>query len=361
MRAEQTKRMPGAGLLAAALASSLALSGCSLVGDGQQVWDILQGEAAQQGLLEEAVDELRELPAVEQAASRFLPEGPQGDEADIEVTVSAGITPSELAAVALIVHELFTGTELQSTLRHFSLEVVDGGTLTQDAFELGSRQLESELGYWAAAQDAIGAALSLELSPSSGEHPYQRHFVAVTQSDALRATDQFIANYAALQAVPDPTSAPSWWTLPGLGFQPDLPPAEVVGLLKSVRDTAPLIDQTDAPESPPADYEYPEGAQVGWFPMGPERKAAAWVNVYQNEYRAADWSSVLQVAELAAHAGTLFAYNGGERQFRFYPDECTGTIDVTADDRMLVDALVLQGVVLPAGGGAGFCMPSSAG
>lgn len=346
--------MRGAGLLATAL----VLSGCSLVGDGQQVWDILQGEAAQQGLLKETVDELRALPGVEQAASRFHPEGPQGDEADIEVTAAAGITPSEMTAVALAVHELFTGAVLRSALRRFTLDVVDGGTLTQDAFDLSSGQLESEIGYWTAAQDTIGAALSLDLTPSGGEPPYQRHFVAVAHADTLRATDQFIAGYAALQAVPDPTSARSWWTLPGLGFQPDLPPAEVVELLKSVRDAAPLIDQTSVPESPPGDYEYPEGAQVGWFPMGSEHKAAAWVNVYQNEYRAADWASAVRVAELAARAGTLFAYNGGERQFRFYPDECTGTIDVTADDRMLVDALAKNGVPLPAGGGAGFCMPS---
>lgn len=358
MGAKHRRRMRGAGLLATAVVGALALGGCSLVGDGQQVWNILQGEAAQQGLLEKTVDELRKLPAVEQATSRFLPEGPQGDEADIEVIASSGVTAGELTAVALVVHDAFTGTELRSTLRHFTLDVVDGGTLTQDAFDLSAHQLESEVGYWTAAEDAIGAALSLDLTPSSGEPPYQRHFVAVAEAGALRATDQFIANYAALQSVPDPTSARSWWTLPGLGFQPDLPPAEVVELLKSVRDTAPLIDQTNTPESPSADYEYPEGAQVGWFPMGPEQTAAAWVNVYQNEYRAADWSSALQVAALAARGGTLFAYSGGERQFRFYPDECTGTIDVTADDRMLVDALELQGVTLPAGGGAGFCMPA---
>src|SRR5690554_2827398 len=110
------KRMRGVGLLAAVVVGSLVLSGCSLVGDGRQVWDILQGEAAQQDRLQTTVDELRELPGVEQATSRFLPEGPQGDESAIAVTASRGITPSELTAVALAVHDAFTSVELQATL-----------------------------------------------------------------------------------------------------------------------------------------------------------------------------------------------------------------------------------------------------
>lgn len=358
MGTERRKRMRGAGLLATAVASALMLSGCSLVGDGQQVWNILQGEAAQQNLLEKTVDELRELPAVEQATSRFRPDGPHGDEADISVVASAEVTLSELTAVALAVHEAFTDTELRSTLRHFTLEVVDGGTLTQDAFDLSAEQLESEITYWTEAETAIGAPLALTVVPSGGEPPYQRQFVPAPTVDALRATEQFIDNYAALQAVPDETSAPSWWALPGLSFQPDLPPAKVVALLASVQDLVALVDHTGAPESPPADYEYPLGAQVGWFAMGPERVGTAVVNVYQNEYRESDWPNVLLVAAAAAQAATLFTYNGGERQFRFSPNECTGTIEVTADDRMLVDALTQKGVALPAGGGAGFCMPA---
>lgn len=347
------------GLAAVAALAVATLSGCSLVGDGQQVWDILQTDAGLSDALAAAVAEIRGLDGVDGASSRFLAAGPHGAEVDLNVAAAADATTQELSALAAVAGDALAGDPLSSATRLFTLQIGDGGMLQQSVFAITEAQLAAEIAYWQAAQDAIGAGLYLNLTESGGEPPYAREFGAAENTDTLRVTEQFIANYTKLQKVEDASQATTWWSLPGLFFQPELPPAEVIGLLGEISDISPLLDYSGIPEDLPFE-DYPEGAAVGWSPwLGGDLRNVS-VTVSQRAYRASDWPGVLKVAAItAAHPDAFFNYATPDgRQFRFYTGPCGGEADANDDDRMLVDALAQAGTPLRPGGGPGFCPPT---
>ncbi|MEX1079824.1 MAG: hypothetical protein WED09_12030 [Homoserinimonas sp.] len=351
------------GGLAFAVALVMMLSGCSLVGDGRQVWDILQEESEQKDALTAAVDELRALEGVESAHTRFRADGPGGDEAGITVVAKQGTATPQLAAITAVAHEVLAGEKLVAAVPLFTLEIEGSGTFTQQAFGLSEDQLATEITYWRAAEDAVGAGLSLTLVENGAEPEYRREFRTPEDGDGQHLIDQFIANYAELQRVPDRSTAPGWWLLPGLGIQQELPNAGLVSLLDRIRSVIPLRDLTRIPVSPPMDYEFPEGALVSWNQWQPDTPESPRVDVVQNEYRQSDWTSVLEAAAITAtvpHASFSYHANdvNGERDFRFFTRPCEGFIDVKEDDGTLVEALAQAGTTLPPGGGPGACSPT---
>ena len=347
------RRLRGAGVLAGVTLAALALGGCSLIGDGQTVWGILQEEAETQARLSAAVSELRELPGVEEATSRFLPDGPQGDEADISVVANTGATTPQLRAIASVVRDAFADADLVRATPLFTLQLGEGSTLTQRGFALTEEQLAAEITYWREAEDAIRAPISLNLVEVDAEPSYRLEYFPTENSDAMRATEQFVANYGELLAILRPADVDTWWLLPGLMTSPDLPPVEVIDLLDRIRESSPLIDYTAVNDEGVA----PEGAAVWWHGEG----QGARVIVNAHELRASDWPMVLELARLAITVpGASFGYDavGGEQYagYHFFTADCGGEVSVEPNDRVLVEALVDGGTVLPAGG-PGFCQP----
>lgn len=355
MGVQRTRRMRGASLLTAVVLAAMTLSGCSLVADGRQVFEILQKEANQRETLSSAADDLRALEAVESVSWQLQPDGPSGDEVGIEVVAERDVTVPQLVAIATTAGRALTGVQFRAAVALLTVGIDDRGTLTQNGFAITDDQLAAEIAYWYAVENAIGVGLSLSLMKVDDEPPYHREFKPAASSDALAVTDRFVANYPELRATADVTKATSWWVIPGL-VPSDLPPAEVIDLLDRVRLVAPLID----PAAVGDDGIAPEGVAVWW--QGEEHGTRVIVN--QHELRASDWPTVLELARLAiAMPNTSFSYGAMDgdqhNEFRLYTTACDGDVSVEPNDQMLVDALAARGAVLPAGGGPGVCNPAA--
>lgn len=350
MGERRSRRKRSAPVYIASIVAALTLSGCALVGDGQQVWDILQAEAAQQEVLKAAVDELRELDGVEQATSRFLADGPQGDEADIDVVAAARSTVSELVTMAETARLAFASPEHESSVTKFSLTVGDLSVFRTRSLQLSAAVLADEVAYWRAAEAVIGAELSILLGGDDGSDRIREIIPAAQPGDDTDFTETFLNGSSELLALDDQWTAQSFWVMPGMTATPGLPPAAALSLLEGIRAEFPLSNPRDASE----------GAIVWW--QGAE--LGLTVVYMQDELRESDWPSVIALAQrviAAAVPGSNFIYQTQStvdfKQYRFHLDECTTEVTVGADDRALVDALAAAGTPVPAAGGPGFCAP----
>lgn len=344
--------MRGASLVAALVATAIAtitLTGCTLISDGGEVLGILQDDAASQEALSNALDELRALDGVDSASSRFLAEGPQGDEADIDVVARASSAAAELVVMAEVARAAFASPELASAVSKFSLTIGDASLLRTTAFPGSAAVLAGEVGYWRAAEVAIGAELSMLLTGDGAADYYREITPAAEPGEDSAFTESFLNGGSELLALDDESTARTHWGLPGMTASPGLPPADVFALLETIRSAFPLAN----PRTPS------EGASVWW--QGEDN--GLMVIFGQDELRESDWPSAIALAQevMAAEiTGTSFFYQTQRpdfRQYRFYLDECATEVTVGADDRALVDALAAAGTPIPPPGGPGFCAP----
>jgi hypothetical protein len=343
------RRMRVGGLLAGVVASAMVLSGCTLIGDGQEVLGILQAEAAQQEVLKAAIDELRSMPGVEEASSRFLPDGPQGDEADIEAVADADATAAELVTIAETARAAFASPELKSSVSKFTL-TVGASVLRTASIHPSAAELAAEVTYWRAMEEAIGAELSVRLGGDGGSGQMREIMPAAEPGDDAAFTENLLEGSSKLLALEDEWDGPTFWVMPGMTATPGLPSAEALALLDGIRAEYPL-------SNPRAQSE---GALLWW--QGADQGLT--VAYMQEELRDSDWPSVVALAQkviAAAIPGSGFVYQTQSItdfvQYRFYLDECQTEVTAGADDHALVDALAAAGTPVPATGGAGFCAP----
>jgi hypothetical protein len=335
-------------LLAVVMLVGCALSGCSLVSDGQQVWGILQEEAKQQEVLAATLHDLRELDSVDTVSSRFLADGSQGDEADIDVVAKAGSTTTALVAMAEIARAAFASPELGSARSKFTLTVGELSTLRTEAFHPTAEVLADEVTFWRAAETAIGAELSVHLGGDGGSGHVREIAPAAQPGEDFAFTERFLKAGNGLLALNDGWSSSTFWIMPGMTATPGLPPAEVFSLLESIRAEYPLSNPRAASE----------GAQMWW--QGEEHGLT--VVYLQDRLRESDWPAVISLAQRVAAAaipGSSFLYQTQAdtdfKQYRFHVDECVTEVTVGPDDRALADALAASGTPIPVAGGPGFC------
>lgn len=348
--------------LAASLAVvTLTLGGCSFVDDAGQAWGILQSDAAPKQALSDAVSTLKGIDGVESASSTFVAAGASGVEAALHVIASASIAEESLSEIATITRESFGGSELENTVPTLTLRFGDGaddGVLTQRYPELSDEQFIAEIAYWRSAEVAIEAELSLTLTPSPEGGAYVRTINAPEDADAVGTAEHVIENFEALAAVHDETKIPTSWDFSGIRSFPILPPADLVGALNDIRTIIPLIDYSTVPETPTADFEYPEGVLMMWNLPALEGPVVAEIWMSQREFREADWKNALGAAITAGQIADLnIRYGAGEQQFQLHTSPCVGTINESSDDQKFFDAALAGGAQFLAGAGPGACIP----
>lgn len=348
---------------------AVAVSGCSLVSDGERAVKIFQDEEAAKAVVSTTVASLRKVDGVTEASGNIDPSGPGSNEATISVEVDSDATGAMLRQVAELTSAAFDREIMAKRIRTLTVSR-DDAAFTQSSFGMGAETAADEIEYWAEVQRASGVQFSMVVTESEStmytetedSAGYAREFFARSMSPDEFLT-AFTANYDAVLAVPDSSRASTFWIVPGMSAL-GLPPREIVNLLDDVRKVTPVLDIA-AMRDAPADAAPAEGVLVQWGPMTPWASAStASVSVYRAEHRASDWPDVLAAARSAlASPAASFIYmsDAGEVQpriFSFFTEPCDGTIDSDADDQLLIDALSDVGVTLPAGGGPGWCNPA---
>jgi hypothetical protein len=362
-------------VVAGAVLLALDLAGCSFVDDAGQVWGIVNSDFEKQRSLARAVSALELLEGVESASSNFTAAGLSGAEAELHVIVRPGTTPEQARSISSTTREAFGAPELEGVNPLFTLRGngAADGVLTRNCFDLSDGALAdvafaADFAYWRAGEIAVGAPLSMSLTPSATGEACDRGFTApdqgdagqgdAGQGDAVRTAELLLDNFEALAAVPDETQNATMWEFAGMLASPHLPSAELVGLLDDIHYTIPLIDYSQLPENPAPDIEYPEGVLLAVNKFAPEQPVVAEIMISQQEYRNADWQNAIAAGALATRVPDLsFRYVMPERQFQLHTSTCEGTVNESSDDQKFFDAIVAYGAKLLPGAGPGTCVP----
>ncbi|EPR75196.1 hypothetical protein ADILRU_2546 [Leifsonia rubra CMS 76R] len=353
-------RRPAA-IVAAAVLLSLTLGGCSFVGDAGQVFGILAADAEKQRKLADVVSELERIDGVESASSTFAADGPSGDEAQLQVTVSAAATKEQAREIATVTDDaFFSSVELAETVPLLTIRIAGNknSVLTRSFFNHSDEEFANDFEYWRTIQEVIGTELSMSLTPGFVTSTYERTFSAPEGVDAVRTAVKVIDNIEKLEAVDDETNNSTIWAFAGMRSYPHLPSADVVGLLDDIRGTFPLLDHSGIPENPGPEFEYPEGVVLMWNKPSHEQSAMAELLITQREYRDDDWRDVIEAGVRSAQVpGLNFRYASGEQQFQLHTSTCDGTIYESSDDQKLFESVLASGTEFLDGAGPGACIP----
>ncbi|WP_010203999.1 hypothetical protein [Salinibacterium sp. PAMC 21357] len=339
---------------------TVALGGCSFVGDAGQAWGIVASDAEKTRKLASVVSALEGVDGVESASSDFSADGPAGDEVQLQVTVSESFDKEHAWSIATITSEALDSVELVEAVPLLTLRIEGNAhsVLTRSFFRYSDEQFAEDFAYWRASEKAVGTELAMSLTEGSITGSYTRTFTAPDDVDAVAAAEHIIENFAALAAVPDETNNPTIWQFAGMRSYPSLPSAETIDLLDDIRDTIALVDYSQLPENPGPDYEYPEGVLLSWNTPFYDAPTSVEVAILQREYRTADWDAALVVAALAAGVPNLTVrYVAGEQQFQVHTSVCAGEIHESSDDQAFYDAALSGGAEFLPGAGPGACIP----
>lgn len=339
---------------------SLGLGGCSFLDDAGQVWGIVNSDFEKQRSLTGAASALERLDGVKSAASAFTAAGLSGPEAELHVTVGSETTPEQARVIYAATRQALEAPELDGALSLFTLRSngTTDGLLTQNCFRSSDDEFEADFTFWRGAEAAIGAPLSMTLTPSATLASCDRSFTATEQSDAVNTAEMLLQNFEALAAVPDETQNFTVWNFAGMLASPRLPSAPLMELLDNIRNRIPLIDYSQLPENPGPDFDYPEGVLLSIIELNPAQPLRAEIVITQREYRNADWKNAIAAGARATKVPDLiFRYVTPLRQFQFHTSRCEGALNLTNDDQKFFDAVLAGGGELLPGAGPGACIP----
>ncbi|MGV8851736.1 MAG: hypothetical protein ACOH1M_04105 [Rhodoglobus sp.] len=345
---------------ATAVLLAVTLGGCSLVGDAGQVWGIVASEAEKTRKLASVVSALEGIDGVESVSSSFVADGPQGDEVQLQVTVSESFAKDQAWKIATVTYEAFSSGELAEAVPLLTLRIAGNAhsVLTRSFFGYSDEQFAEDFDYWRAIERTVGTELSMSLTEGFVTGTYVRTFRAPDGVDAVATAERVIDNFDALAALHDETMNPTMWEFSGMRSYPDLPSAEAVELLDEIRATIALVDYSQLPEDPEPELEYPEGVLLMWSTLFFEGPTTVEISITHSEYRESDWDAALSAAVRAAELPNLnFRYTAGEQQFQLHTSTCEGTVAVSGDDRKLFDTVLASGAQFLTGAAAGACMP----
>jgi len=339
-----SRRLPGVALGATLLV--FLLSGCSLVNDAGQVWDILDADAAAKKALNAVVNDVQGIKGVESVSSNFVADGPHGDEAAIEVVASAEITDDQLSAIATAVHEGFARADLVTAIPEFTLNFAaadEAGAFVQSEMLLTMEEFVHEVVYWRSVEAAAETGLSLTVTPAGQDGAYQRLFETPENADPIRTSKLFMSHFEALAAVPDETRMPTIWSLAGIWLTPELPSAETMAVFDDIQTFIPVMDRiTPTDDLETAEYVSPEGTLLQSFATGDDGVSRAEILIVHHDFRAANWQTVVEAAALAARVPEIsFRYIAADRPFQV--TTCARSVNQTDDDVKFLDEVRATG------------------
>lgn len=248
---------------ASAVTVMAALAGCSVVDEGRTAIESVASEVARQVQLEGLGSQLRKMDGIDSVEGYYTNDA-DGVFAGAFV-VAEQASDQQLAEAVEAIRAVFSMKLFKDVSLNVTVDVGEGSRLEQQHFPDSAESVADDLRYWRAAEQAIGARLTMWILPpwpDIDDYEYVREFNAV-EPDHVQTTQRFLENINSLRGVDEPPSAAATvWSIPGLYSVPALPPEHVITLLQAVTAAAPLADVA-AWQVAEVDEEL-EGTYVWW-------------------------------------------------------------------------------------------------
>lgn len=314
-----------------------AVTGCSLLSDGEMViTQTSQSIAAGQALatLASELDAFEHVESVSTGVDAIMMS------ASIDVEVRSDAEPSTMRE---ILAALDAGMRAQVfepfTLTFFAASPTLGVRYAD--FPGHPVDYDAESAYWEMLRGVLGATahVHVEFDPSHGAWRY-----VGTSDDAAPAA--LVAAYDRVAAVPVPNGIPTRWVLPGVSGHLDhdgpLPDADLLGFLAHMARVTNLLDEMEA-EAPPGFWLSTRGdaTQFSFVANGPGNdvdEAGSWrVTVDMVDAALATGLSALRLQ--------VQTFDGGGDAM-LHRGECAESLEPTRADVGLVERLTAEGVDL---------------
>lgn len=360
------------GALVATALLAPALGGCTPFGDGESDLAIDELTPSQQQLLVESIASVRQIAGIGEVSATAISSELWDSAVMVQVDVSEGFASEQTRAIAATMNRASGNGREPALPAAFTIRVAGdaAGSFRVANLGLDPAVVADNFSYWQALEEAAGTELTMVLFPSGYDDGFYSRIVSAPGGTASQETiTHFIDNYDALAAIVPiqasggelfstvANSGYEGWSLPGLSVSGPLPPKEVIELVDEISQVVPLQQNSwfDLGEDLP---EYsPEGATVRWTDDETVLQGRD-VSIFSGEYREEDWPAIVAAAASATTlTGFDFRYFSIEREFRFHVSPCDGTIEQTADDQLLFDALSASGIASLEDIAPGFCTP----
>ncbi|MEV8253033.1 hypothetical protein AB0O95_03605 [Rhodoglobus sp. NPDC076762] len=358
-------------VVAAAIALTVALGGCA-PGSGEASDLRIEGfsESQQRDFMESLV-QLRRIPGVSEVSWTATPNPYWNSFATVEVAVSEAFAEQQLAVVASTMNQYAENAEDTGLPISFSIRLAtdNEAQFTMAGLGLPRDEVVENYRYWR----EISAAMQLDMAMNIQStvfvrDEYMRVISAPADADSRQSLRQIVDNYDALAALSSPEASPAgplslaangafeFWAIPGVQASGSLPPLEVMNLAERLSALFPLRANLWLTAEPASDPGFSEGAGIRWSNDDTEQQGRT-VELLFREYNDDDWPAIVAAAAASSQlAGFRFQYYSFDREFSIHTSTCEGTIQTTADDQALFDAVRASGVTLLDGAGPGECV-----
>ncbi|MBH0023138.1 hypothetical protein [Salinibacterium sp. SWN248] len=350
----------------------LALGGCTALGDEASDLGIEGFSESQQRDFMESLVQLRRIPGVSEVSWTATPNPFWESFATIEVGVSEAFAEQQLGVIASTMNQYDGNGEGPGLPISFSIRLDgdDDAGFTVSGLGLPRDDVVENYRYWREITAVMELDMRMNLQTTVFfRDDYMRVISAPTDTHPSQPLRHVIDHYDALAALTSPEGNPAgalsaagngvfeFWSVPGLQSSGSLPPREVLDLaerlsgLFSLRTNAWLTAEPDDGDS------FPEGAGIRWD-ADPTAQQGRQVDLLFSEYHEEDWPAIVAAAAASSQlAGFHFQYFSFDRDFSFHTSTCEGTVQKTADDQALFDAIQASGVTLLDGAAPGQCIP----
>lgn len=350
----------------------LALGGCTALSDEASDLRIEGFSESQQRDFVKSLAELRAIPGVSEVSWVATPNSHWESFATIEVGVKEDFAEKQLSAVAATMSR-YDGNGVGPDLPvSFRIRLADDehAAFTVQGVSVPRDIVVQNYRYWREVSAAMEFDLMMDIQATfPGRDDYMRIISAPAETHPLQPLRHLIDHYDALAALAGPEGDPAGalsvagsgvveaWSLPGVQSSGSLPPLEVLELADRLSSWFPLRSNAWLTAELDDSTPFPEGASVRWssdtmLPQGRQ------VDVFFPEHGEEDWPAIVAAAAATSQlAGFDFYYFSIDRDVSFRTSTCEGTLEKTADDQALFDAIQASGVTLLDGAAAGQCIP----
>ncbi|MGJ8720568.1 MAG: hypothetical protein ACSHW9_01865 [Salinibacterium amurskyense] len=350
----------------------LALGGCTALSDEASDLRIEGFSESQQRDFVKSLAELRAIPGVSEVSWVATPKSYWESFATIEVGVKEDFAEKQLSAVAATMSR-YDGNGVGPDLPvSFAIRLGDDerAGFTVQGLSVPHDIVVQNYRYWREISAAIELDVTMDVQATfPGRDDYMRIISAPAETNPRQPLRHMIDHYDALTALTSsegdsagPLSAVGggmieFWSIPGVQLSGSLPPREVLDLadrlsaLFSLRTNAWLTAEPDDGD------RFPEGVSVRWASDRTSQQSRQ-VDLFFSDYREEDWPAIVAAAAATSPMeGFEFYYFSVDRDFSFHTSTCEGTVQKTADDQELFDAIQASGVTLLDGAAPGQCIP----
>lgn len=357
--------------MAAALVGS-ALAGCTTSGDKASEFDIKEFSESQQRDFLKSLTELRAIPGVRDVSWVATPNSFWESYATIEVGVSEAFAADQLSAITATMKRYDRGGRGPGLPVSFSIRFVgdDDAGFMVSGHGFSRDDIVQNYRFWREVTAVMGLEMKMHLQMTSPDRDdYMRVISAPADTHPLQPLRHMIDHYDGIAALSSPEGKPAdalsvdgtgvfeFWSIPGMQSSGSLPPREVLDLAERLSSFFPLRANEWLTAQPDDDTDFPTGVSVRWDDDAVMQQGRH-VQILARDYQEKDWPAIVAAAAASSQlAGFNFQYYASDRDFFFHTSTCEGSVQNTADDQALVDAVRASGVTLLEGAAPGQCMP----